>query len=386
VSARLPTVGADQGNWGEILNDFLEVSHDAQGNLLPSAVSSALPTPIPPTSLGGGTPSGSNFLRGDGTWAVPAGGGGVTLNTNDSDIQPLGSQAAGSTGKAADASHVHAMPTLNQVGIPTGSVSLNSQKITNLANGTGTTDAAAFGQIPTSLPPNGNAGGDLTSTYPNPILSNTSNVASIISNNTTVTGKAPLASPALTGTPTAPTATAGTNTTQIATTAFATTAANAAQSAAEAAAVLLSSLPLATTSGGTGANYANLAALLTALLAAGGGTMGGRLTAKVVTLTDSASIALDASTGNMFRWALTGSTHTLAAPSNPVDGQTISIDIKYSGAFTPLFNAAYDFGTAVPGWAATSGKTDTCAFRYNATANSGAGSWFYLGAGYGYTS
>ena len=38
--------------------------------------------------------------------------------------------------------------------------------------------------------------------------------------------KASLASPALTGTPTAPTATAGTNTTQIATTAFVTTAIN----------------------------------------------------------------------------------------------------------------------------------------------------------------
>jgi hypothetical protein len=39
-----------------------------------------------------------------------------------------------------------------------------------------------------------------------------------------VTGAAPLASPALTGTPTAPTATAGTNTTQVATTAFVTAA------------------------------------------------------------------------------------------------------------------------------------------------------------------
>ena len=38
--------------------------------------------------------------------------------------------------------------------------------------------------------------------------------------NTEVDLKAPLASPALTGTPTAPTATAGTNTTQLATTAF----------------------------------------------------------------------------------------------------------------------------------------------------------------------
>lgn len=39
--------------------------------------------------------------------------------------------------------------------------------------------------------------------------------------------KAPLASPALTGTPTAPTASGGTSTTQLATTAFATTADNA---------------------------------------------------------------------------------------------------------------------------------------------------------------
>jgi hypothetical protein len=39
-----------------------------------------------------------------------------------------------------------------------------------------------------------------------------------------VTGAAPLASPSLTGTPTAPTATAGTNTTQLATTAYVQTA------------------------------------------------------------------------------------------------------------------------------------------------------------------
>lgn len=47
--------------------------------------------------------------------------------------------------------------------------------------------------------------------------------------NSALGNKAPLASPALTGTPTAPTATAGTNTTQIATTAFVTSAISAAQ-------------------------------------------------------------------------------------------------------------------------------------------------------------
>jgi hypothetical protein len=82
------------------------------------------------------------------TWSTPAAG--VTLDTTSTDIAPLGTQAAGAVGKAADAGHIHAMPTLNQVGAPITAVAMGSQKITGLANGSASADAAAFGQIPTA--------------------------------------------------------------------------------------------------------------------------------------------------------------------------------------------------------------------------------------------
>ena len=107
---------------------------------------------------------------------------------------------------------------------------------------------------------------------------------------------------------------------------------------------------------------------------AGGVSMSRRATTGIATLTDGASISLDASLGNHFRVTL-GGNRTLAAPTNPTDGQRIMIEVIQDGtggrALTLTTGTnGFAFGTDITGITLSTaiGARDFIGAVYNSTA------------------
>jgi hypothetical protein len=102
----------------------------------------------------------------------------------------------------------------------------------------------------------------------------------------------------------------------------------------------------------------------------------GGLAPAVVSLTDAATIAVNASLGNDFRLTI-GNNRIMGNPTSPVDGQKIVFQITQGpGApYTLTWGSNYSFSTALPQptLSTTAGQTDLLAFIYNAAK----GTWLF---------
>jgi hypothetical protein len=121
---RLPIPGQDDGNWGEILNDFLDVSHNGNGTLKPSGATASSGAKGQLLAHG----SDQNSFA----WIDP----GMIDTTNPPLPLGVASPGTGSSGAAAS-DHVHAMPQLlDLTDVDSGDSPANGQSlIWNAASG-----------------------------------------------------------------------------------------------------------------------------------------------------------------------------------------------------------------------------------------------------------
>ncbi len=183
---------------------------------------------------------------------------------------------------------------------------------------------------------------------------------SSIPTSTAVDAKAPKASPALTGTPTAPTATSGTNTQQIATTAFVTGAIPDISGKANTASPTFTGTPAAPTAS-AGTDSTQLAT--TAFVQAEGfaktsvaQTYTAAQRAEITALTFAATMTPDFADSNNFSVTLTGAGR-IANPTNQVAGQSGSIFITQDGTGSRVLSWGDSGGTSAWYWAGGTAPT-----------------------------
>lgn len=366
--ARLPTPGGDDGTWGNVLNTFLGVAHNGDGTLVTSAVQSAGAI----TTSGGmavtGTPSSTTYLRGDGTWSTPAGGGSGTL-ASDTDVSITS-------------------PSNNQV--------LTYNSGTSKWTNQGAAVATVFSRSGAVVAQNGDYtaaqvtnAADKSSASTQTFTGGVSAPVVVASGLTGATAASRYVGATTSGAPASGTFSKGDFIIDQSGLLWVCTTAGSPGTWIKAALTLDSTSSdiqaLGTQAAGSTGKAADAGHVhpTTGLVVKSGSSMTGFLAPAVVALTFGANIAVDVSLGNVFAVTLTSSTGTFSTPTNPLDGELIRIRIAQdaTGSRTVAFSSGYDFGAAsVPTLSTGANKVDVLAFEYNLAL----AKWCYFGSGLGY--
>jgi hypothetical protein len=105
---------------------------------------------------------------------------------------------------------------------------------------------------------------------------------------------------------------------------------------------------------------------------------------EIVTLTDGATISVDAAKGHNFRVTLTASGHTLANPTGAYDGQHLTFEIVQdgTGGWSISLGTKFAFGADITAYSntTTASKRDFITVRYNSSADK----FYVVGVSKGY--